>query len=139
MHIDDIDEFEGQAGHQKYWAEVLMRASELDPEAMAKDVRARQFKPTHKHEYLDISQKPIYVVSVKPVRTFIVTPITAAKFIVGGTHRLADEKEIAAYEQFHSAARAAIANSQSRQSDPMVAALVQALQSRPGGKNSAAA
>ena len=139
MHIDDIDEFEGQSGHQKYWAEVLMKASELDPDALAKDVRARQFKPTHKHEYLDISLKPIYVVSLKPQRTFIVTPMSAAKLIVGGTHRMATGEESAAYEKFHADALDVIAKNASRATDPFVSALVQALQSRPGGKSSAAA
>jgi hypothetical protein len=103
QRIDDFVDTEGTP-LQALWLRVHAQAAELDPEAALYDDAIRKLNPKHQHGFMAASQKIIWVTSIKqPARSirsgrvFCVPPLLAAQLIVGGSHRVSTDQEIAVW------------------------------------------
>lgn len=90
---------------QGLWARVHAQAAELDPVAARYDNEIRKLNPRHQNGFMAASQKVIWVTSVKNPskgiragRTVPCPPLLAAQLLVGGTHAIATEAEVKAWE-----------------------------------------
>ncbi len=75
---------------------------ELDPEAFQADEQARLDDANHRNEFMERSDKPIWIHSTDPsakTKMFCIFPYYAATYLVSGSHRLASDEEIAAHKQ----------------------------------------
>jgi hypothetical protein len=134
--------------NEKYWLKIRQKMVELDPESAEKDHNARLSDPKHKFEFLESSQKPIYIVSDEPNKNgsnnlSVCPPRVAAKMLAEGSHRVATQQEAHAWIEQQAEQKRQLEAAESKKQQPLVTELVSALaglgeQKRAGGKQSGA-
>jgi hypothetical protein len=126
---------------QRYWREVWRVAALIDPAAAKLD----QERPELDHRFMREASVPVYVTSIRHPnmrahvagRVSICNAYVAARSIVGLTHRLAEDHEIAEYEAQHLEKRKKIEAEINAQTAPIVtiAESFKTLAASPQGTN----
>jgi len=112
LRVEQSMQNDDETPMQRFWRDTYRIAAVLDPKAQARDISdtANSGSGKNKHRHIDNSDRVIYVMSLtnsdRRTTAGLVSkcgPRVAAECLVKGTHRLANDAQIAAHDAEHKA------------------------------------